>query len=308
VAPVSSLVAERRVLISLRLASATHGRRPEARGHSGGTLSGAGGTDGAAIGSGGSGLIFGSGGQTSPSGGTPSTGGVQTGSGGQNAGGGASALGGAFASGGVLAVGGAFGTGGGSATGGAQNTGGQASGGSCVVQKLWATGFAEDPTQVDADTDNIKDWRLRDGSTFQESELDQGVWHATPHRLLSTNPPNAFSQRVLVDIRLRHPGSENDSVPTLFWINVASDNPPVASIAVEVRHVGGSQTNGTSRCSGGRSAGYRPKSAVGRAHRGRHWPRHISGNHRRRLSAGCLRHALGGQWRRRVWNGVRETL
>jgi len=208
----------------------------------GGTLSGAGGTDGAAIGSGGSGLIFGSGGQTSPSGGTPSTGGVQTGSGGQNAGGGASALGGAFASGGVLAVGGAFGTGGGSATGGAQNTGGQASGGSCVVQKLWATGFAEDPTQVDADTDNIKDWRLRDGSTFQESELDQGVWHATPHRLLSTNPPNAFSQRVLVDIRLRHPGSENDSVPTLFWINVASDNPPVASIAVEVRHVGGSQT------------------------------------------------------------------
>ncbi len=226
----------------------------------GGTLSGAGGTGGTAIGSGGSGLIVGSGGQTSPSGGTQSTGGVQTGSGGQNAGGGASAMGGGFASGGSFAVGGAFGTGGANATGGvlgsggtnatggvlgtggAQNTGGQASGGTCVVQKLWATGFAGDPTQVDANNDSIKDWRLRDGSSFQVSELNQGVWHAAPNRLLSTNPPSTFSQRVLVDIRLRHPGSESDSVPALFWINVASNNPPVVSIAVEVRHVGGSQT------------------------------------------------------------------
>ncbi|MDX2055255.1 MAG: hypothetical protein SFV15_22825 [Polyangiaceae bacterium] len=158
----------------------------------------------------------------SASGGQPAvaTGGMQTATGGRQVGGG----GGSLASGGSSTA-----------------SGGQLSGAGCTVEKMWAADFSEDPTELDINGDNVKDWRLRDGAPFPADELQGGVWHAKGARLLDTAPGNSFNHRVVVDVRLRHPGLESDDVPAAFWINVAGPNAPVVSVAAEVRHVGNSQ-------------------------------------------------------------------
>lgn len=189
-----------------------------------------------AVGSGGAAQVI--------TGGGKGTGGSRTDvGGGMSSNGGSPASGGAMASGGRVGSGGALGSGGAVSSGGALgSTGGQAAGGTCVPDKIWSAGFAEDPTQLDGNGDNVKDWRLRGGGTFLSQELVAGVWHASANQLLDTAPANAFSKRVLVSVRMRHTGSPGDQVPAVFWINVNGPNPPLVSVVVELRHEGNMQT------------------------------------------------------------------
>jgi len=87
--------------------------------------------------------------------------------------------------------------------------------------KLWIADFSTDPSQLDVNGDGVKDWALRDGSTFPTSQLSGGVWHVPSAGLppLDTQPKQPFTTRTLVQARMRGTAS-NGARGAVFWINV----------------------------------------------------------------------------------------
>jgi hypothetical protein len=94
----------------------------------------------------------------------------------------------------------------------------------CVVDVVWETDFASDPTLLDRDNDGMPDWIVRGGGSFPASEIANGSWTSAGQLPLDTNPPRNLTTMVYVDVRLRSlrtPAAvTTDFEGALFWVNV----------------------------------------------------------------------------------------
>lgn len=68
--------------------------------------------------------------------------------------------------------------------------------------RQWELDFTSDPTAVDDDADGQADWKTTDGSTFDTSTLDAGVWQAGSSAALQTQPADNFTKPTTIEARM----------------------------------------------------------------------------------------------------------
>ncbi|MCA9041589.1 MAG: hypothetical protein KDA65_14645 [Planctomycetaceae bacterium] len=71
-----------------------------------------------------------------------------------------------------------------------------------LLSGLWELDFDTDPTAIDANFDNLNDWTLVGGGTFDTDTLSFGVWDADS-TTLRTSPDQDFTQATTVVVRMR---------------------------------------------------------------------------------------------------------
>ena len=110
----------------------------------------------------------------------------------------------------------------------------------CERGLWWELNFDRDPTQVDVNGDGKGDWRIRDGSAFDTSQLSGGIWHAPAWVDLDTVPDWPFDVPTSVHVRYRAASAGGRGA--VFWINAdTSVTEQVSIYAALSRTVGGQE-------------------------------------------------------------------
>ncbi len=108
----------------------------------------------------------------------------------------------------------------------------------CTVDVVWESDFADDPTTLDRDNNDIPDWIVRGGGTFPAGEIANGTWVASGPVPLDSNPPRNIVTTAYVDVRLRSlqvPAPvATDFEGALFWVNVDYTSTDFAPLYVSV--------------------------------------------------------------------------
>jgi hypothetical protein len=109
----------------------------------------------------------------------------------------------------------------------------------CGATKVWATDFSTDPTQLEANGDGVKDWRMRDGGMFP-GLLMNGVWISagTPLAPLDTAPKHDFATRLVATARYRNTAPPT-SLGAVMWLNVDFTATTFMPLWLELRVDGG---------------------------------------------------------------------
>lgn len=84
---------------------------------------------------------------------------------------------------------------------------------------VWFTDFSADPAALDTNGDGVKDFSLRDDSSFPTAQLVNGEWVTPAASLpLDTRPPQPFSTRTIVDVKMRSTVTSGTR-GAVFWVN-----------------------------------------------------------------------------------------
>lgn len=108
-----------------------------------------------------------------------------------------------------------------------------------LLSAFWRTDFDRDPTLTNGNGDNVADWALAGGGTFDTSRLVNGIWMASG--AIETRPLADFTTTTTIDVRCRNTTAGGNGA--VVAINADCQGGQYAPILVYLqRQADGSQT------------------------------------------------------------------
>jgi len=104
-----------------------------------------------------------------------------------------------------------------------------------IQARTWSLDFNTNPTE--------QNWKLRDDSSFNTSELVNGVWKAKPWETLDTTPKSNFDTKTNISLEFKNTSIGGKGA--VFWINADSSNEKTATIYASLYASLRLQENGT---------------------------------------------------------------